>query len=69
MIRARCPICGKQLEGPNLDALPHFPFCSERCRWIDLGRWADGSYVIPGPPIEEVEDGGFDGPPRSDDRE
>ncbi len=26
---------------------PEFPFCSERCRTIDLGKWASGAYVIP----------------------
>ena len=50
MIRGKCPICGKAFEGPDLDALPTFPFCSERCRLIDLGRWADGDYLIPGRP-------------------
>jgi endogenous inhibitor of DNA gyrase (YacG/DUF329 family) len=27
---------------------PHFPFCSERCKMIDLGRWLEGTYVIEG---------------------
>jgi hypothetical protein len=31
----------------NTDA--EFPFCSERCRSIDLGKWASGAYVIPAP--------------------
>jgi endogenous inhibitor of DNA gyrase (YacG/DUF329 family) len=57
MIRGRCPICQKAFEIRALDDLPSFPFCSERCRLIDLGRWADGSYVIPGtePPKEDEE--------------
>ncbi|MDT8375223.1 MAG: DNA gyrase inhibitor YacG [Mariprofundaceae bacterium] len=38
-----CPICGSEL---GRDA-PDFPFCCERCRLIDLGNWADGSYAIP----------------------
>ncbi|RUL88463.1 DNA gyrase inhibitor YacG [Tautonia sociabilis] len=50
MIRGKCPTCGRAVEGPSLDALPHFPFCSERCRLVDLGRWIDGEYAIPGPP-------------------
>jgi uncharacterized protein len=41
----RCPICKKPVE--NDDA--NFPFCSERCRTIDLGKWASGDYVIPSP--------------------
>ena len=28
---------------------PEFPFCSERCRLIDLGNWASEKYVIPSP--------------------
>ena len=37
-----CPICGK----PATDAAK--PFCSERCRDVDLNRWLSGSYAIPG---------------------
>ncbi|MDO5101844.1 MAG: DNA gyrase inhibitor YacG [Lautropia sp.] len=32
------------------------PFCSERCRMIDLGAWSDESYVVPGQPIEADDD-------------
>lgn len=54
MIRARCPICGTVREVASIDDLPSFPFCSERCRLIDLGRWIDGSYTIPGPPSSQA---------------
>jgi endogenous inhibitor of DNA gyrase (YacG/DUF329 family) len=37
-----CPICGK----PAVHATR--PFCSSRCRDVDLNRWLKGSYVIPG---------------------
>jgi uncharacterized protein len=37
-----CPICRK----PATDASK--PFCSERCRDVDLNRWLSGSYAIPG---------------------
>ncbi|MGC8640142.1 MAG: DNA gyrase inhibitor YacG [Isosphaeraceae bacterium] len=50
MIKGRCPICSKSFEIARLDDLPSFPFCSDRCRLIDLGRWIDGAYVIPGSP-------------------
>ncbi|HUJ22887.1 MAG TPA: DNA gyrase inhibitor YacG [Bryobacteraceae bacterium] len=40
-----CPICRKEVA--RLD--PEFPFCSERCRLIDLGNWASGKYVISTP--------------------
>lgn len=41
----RCSICGREVkyEGP-LPAL--FPFCRERCRLVDLGRWLRGDYTI-----------------------
>jgi uncharacterized protein len=38
----QCPICGKPAEGAAL------PFCSSRCRDVDLNRWLSGSYVVPG---------------------
>ena len=38
----RCPTCRKIV----LRSDPEFPFCSERCRLIDLGKWASGGYVI-----------------------
>ena len=51
MIRGRCPICAQPYAIQALADLPTFPFCSERCRLIDLGRWFDGSYTIPGPEV------------------
>ncbi len=53
MIRGKCPICGKVFEVAKLDDLPSFPFCSDRCRLVDLGRWIDGAYAIPGPSQSE----------------
>ena len=40
-----CPICKKLVP---LDH-PEVPFCSERCRTIDLGKWASGDYKISTP--------------------
>jgi uncharacterized protein len=53
MIRGRCPICSKSYTILQLDDLPSFPFCTDRCRLIDLGRWIDGVYAIPGPAAED----------------
>jgi endogenous inhibitor of DNA gyrase (YacG/DUF329 family) len=47
----RCPICRKIV----LRSEPEFPFCSERCRTIDLGKWASGDYVI-STPINDPEE-------------
>jgi len=35
---------------------PDFPFCSERCRVIDLGKWASGAYVISSP-LQDTDEG------------
>lgn len=40
-----CPQCGKEVVW-NSDS-PYRPFCSERCKLIDLGQWATESYRIP----------------------
>jgi endogenous inhibitor of DNA gyrase (YacG/DUF329 family) len=45
-LKLRCPICRKEVKGTDVE----FPFCSERCRTIDLGRWASGAYVISSTP-------------------
>ena len=44
-LKLKCPTCKKPVKR---DA-PDFPFCGERCRLIDLGKWADGSYVVSTP--------------------
>ncbi|MDX9730880.1 MAG: DNA gyrase inhibitor YacG, partial [Bdellovibrionales bacterium] len=46
----RCPQCGTSTEFSPQNQFR--PFCSERCRLIDLGQWADGSYKVPVPPDE-----------------
>ena len=56
MIRGKCPTCGKRFEIDALTDLPSFPFCSDRCKLVDLGRWIDGTNAIPGPAVEEVEE-------------
>jgi endogenous inhibitor of DNA gyrase (YacG/DUF329 family) len=47
----RCPICKKPLTIRN----PDYPFCSERCRSIDLGKWASGAYVISSP-VDDISE-------------
>jgi endogenous inhibitor of DNA gyrase (YacG/DUF329 family) len=47
MIQARCPICSRGYQIAAIGDLPSFPFCSDRCRLIDLGRWIDGAYALP----------------------
>jgi endogenous inhibitor of DNA gyrase (YacG/DUF329 family) len=53
MIKVRCPICQREMQGEKAD-WPQFPFCSPRCKTIDLGRWLSGnSYGVPARPGEE----------------
>lgn len=52
-IQAPCPCCGKiVIWGPEN---PWRPFCSERCRLIDLGDWLDESHRI-SEPLDEYQD-------------
>jgi endogenous inhibitor of DNA gyrase (YacG/DUF329 family) len=44
MAPVRCPICDKLFEPDQTEAMP---FCSPRCRQIDLGRWLDEKYGLP----------------------
>ena len=46
-----CPTCSKRVKWTASN--PDRPFCSERCKLIDLGAWADGSHAIPGDSVED----------------
>jgi uncharacterized protein len=48
-LKLKCPICKKVVTSKGAE----FPFCSDRCRLLDLGKWASGGYVISSP----VQDG------------
>ena len=52
--RRECPQCSQQVMWPET---PTYPFCSERCRLIDLGVWATEGYRIAGEPFEDIEEG------------
>lgn len=41
----KCPVCGKNVEWKEANV--YRPFCSERCKQIDLGAWADEQYKVP----------------------
>ncbi|HVF56573.1 MAG TPA: DNA gyrase inhibitor YacG [Pyrinomonadaceae bacterium] len=51
----KCPNCGKPAEWKDN---PSRPFCSERCKLIDFGAWANEEYAVPAeerpPALEEV---------------
>jgi endogenous inhibitor of DNA gyrase (YacG/DUF329 family) len=46
----RCPSCNKQIEWQDN---PFRPFCSERCKLIDLGKWVSEEYRVPGQAVRE----------------
>ncbi|HET6179734.1 MAG TPA: DNA gyrase inhibitor YacG [Candidatus Sulfotelmatobacter sp.] len=50
-LKLHCPICKKVVKNTG----PDFPFCSDRCRLIDLGKWASGAYVISSPVTDADE--------------
>jgi endogenous inhibitor of DNA gyrase (YacG/DUF329 family) len=59
-----CPACGRKVAFEPANRWR--PFCSERCRTVDLGAWASGAYVVSAGASEETgrEDGlDPDGPP------
>jgi endogenous inhibitor of DNA gyrase (YacG/DUF329 family) len=52
----KCPICKKKVEEAQKST--YFPFCSERCKLVDLNSWFDGNYTISSPiPDEEEKEG------------
>jgi hypothetical protein len=55
-VKRTCPIC----QAPCLPRAenPAYPFCSHRCQLVDLGRWLNGDYHIPGEPAPNGDHGG-----------
>lgn len=53
----KCPICKKNVAPSN----PYAPFCSDRCRLIDLGNWASEKYGIASVEEPEPEDENAEG--------
>lgn len=49
--RVTCPVCRTTVSREN----PLLPFCSERCRLLDLGRWLEGDYRVAGEKAVEEE--------------
>jgi len=63
MLKVRCPVCDRALEGPDRSVWPLFPFCSPRCRLIDLGRWLGGDYRLPAAGADPAEEDDPSDPP------
>ena len=50
-MKVKCPTCSKDVEWNEKATFR--PFCSERCKLIDLGQWASEEHAIPGKSVEE----------------
>ena len=52
-----CPICKKPVDEAEIGKPQStYPFCSDRCKLIDLGRWLDGKYTVPVEPAADKEE-------------
>ncbi len=49
MPKTDCRSCGKELIYESISELPFFPFCSKRCKLVDLGKWVDEEHRIEEP--------------------
>jgi endogenous inhibitor of DNA gyrase (YacG/DUF329 family) len=49
----QCPTCKREFQPADSPAMP---FCSERCRLIDLGRWLDEGFALPAVPDPEADE-------------
>jgi endogenous inhibitor of DNA gyrase (YacG/DUF329 family) len=54
----RCPVCRRPFQSEQSESMP---FCSHRCRQIDLGRWLDEGYSVPVEREREESGEGWDG--------
>ncbi|MCF6157933.1 MAG: DNA gyrase inhibitor YacG [wastewater metagenome] len=54
MAKINCPYCKKELAYKAIKDLPYFPFCSNRCKLLDLGAWIDEKYRIEEPISPEM---------------
>ncbi len=62
---AACPIC-KRTAAPRSENAA-FPFCSPRCKEVDLGQWLDETYRVQGEPAEPGEEHAPNGHPKLED--
>jgi hypothetical protein len=61
-MKRRCPVCGKKVEKRAKDkkqttqVTDFFPFCSQRCKLIDLNAWFESKYIVSSPLDERKKD-------------
>ena len=69
-MRRKCPVCRKVIDESVQECGPQgkfYPFCSQRCKLIDLGRWLDSKYRITAKLKTEEEEGENTGQRREND--
>lgn len=54
-LKVKCPECEKQFEYYTSEFRP---FCSEKCKMVDLGHWFNEEYSVPGAPAQIEDDDG-----------
>lgn len=59
-IKAQCPTCGRDVPYTHGDTDDYFPFCSRRCKLIDLGKWFDEEHRIEGTLQDRMPEGAGD---------
>ncbi|MBN1510486.1 MAG: DNA gyrase inhibitor YacG [Phycisphaerae bacterium] len=64
-----CPTCGSTLTVPRREDAPYRPFCSYRCKMIDLHKWFDEQYRISEPLDAPADTPDSAPPPRDPDEE
>jgi len=62
-----CPTCRAKVAKDPAEPSKLFPFCSERCHLVDLGRWLGEEYRIPGPPLSDGGEGALASPVTDED--
>jgi hypothetical protein len=65
MFVIHCPICRKRVEFARREDAPFRPFCCERCKQVDLGRWLTEEYRVSNP-LDPADNAGGAGDDRSD---
>lgn len=60
MINTKCPICERKMQSQTREEWPDWPFCTSRCRLVDLGRWLGEEYratsaLVPEEPLDPDE--------------
>jgi len=50
----QCPVCNAAV---SLESTPTAPFCSDRCRLVDLGRWLEEGYAVPHVATDDEDEG------------